>query len=159
MHVHDRLDCAICDPSQLMDRPERIAEEPHIRCGLIASGNQVMKDARTRGLIVQELDILCFEMEAAGLMDAIPSLVIQSIYAYCGSHKHKEWQPYAAFVATAYAKTVLMQVPFQERAGDLGESISEKRRWMVPFRQNPGFVGREGELAKVKELFGKVNGP
>ncbi|KAL4781230.1 violaceus kinesin [Aspergillus varians] len=158
-HVHDSPDCATCDPSQLVDRPKRIADEPHIHYGVIASGNQVMKDARARDLIAQELDILCFEMEAAGLMDEIPSLVIRGICDYCDSHKHKEWQPYAAFVAAAYAKAVLMQVPFQEQAGGLGGSISKKRHWMVPFRKNPGFVGREEEITKVEELFGKLNGP
>jgi nucleoside phosphorylase/tetratricopeptide (TPR) repeat protein len=158
-HVHNRPDCATCDPSQLVDRPERVAEEPHIHYGLVASGNQVMKDGRARDLIAQELDILCCEMEAAGLMDEIPSLVIRGICDYCDSHKHKEWQPYAAFVAAAYAKAVLMEVPFREGADNLGKSISEKRHWTVPFRKNPGFVGREGEIAKVDELFGKMNGP
>ncbi|KAL2859897.1 purine and uridine phosphorylase [Aspergillus lucknowensis] len=157
-HVNNRPDCAYCDPSQQVNRPERIPE-PYIHYGLIASGNQVIKDARTRDLFAQELDILCFEMEAAGIMDVIPSLVIRGICDYCDSHKHKEWQPYAAFVAAAYAKTVLMQVPLQERSGDLEKSVPGKRHWMVPFRQNPGFVGREGEITKVEELFGKVNGP
>jgi hypothetical protein len=141
-----------------VDRPERIPKS-YIHYGLIASGNQVMKDAKARDQIAQELDILCFEMEAAGLMDEIPSLVIRGICDYCDSHKHKEWQPYAAFVAAAYAKAVLMQVPFQERAGNLRKSMPEKRHWMVPFRKNPGFVGREGEIAMIKELFGKTDGP
>ncbi|KAL4789245.1 hypothetical protein BDV19DRAFT_395223 [Aspergillus venezuelensis] len=158
-HVHDAPDCATCDPSQLVDRPQRIPNEPHIHYGLIASGNQVMKDASARDQIAQELDILCFEMEAAGLVDELPSLVIRGICDYCDSHKHKEWQPYAAFVAAAYAKAVLMQVPFLERAAEMEKSMPEKRHWMVPFRKNPGFMGREGEIAQVEELFGKVNGP
>jgi tetratricopeptide (TPR) repeat protein len=98
-------------------------------------------------------------MEAAGLMDEIPSLVIRGICDYCDSHKNKEWQPYAALVAAAYAKAVLMQVPFQERAAELGKLIPEKRHWIVPFRKNLGFVGREGEIAMVEELFGKMDGP
>ncbi|KAL3440344.1 nucleoside phosphorylase domain-containing protein [Aspergillus insuetus] len=157
-HALNRPDCATCDPSQLVDRPKRIADEPQIHYGLIASGNQVMKDAMARDRIAQELDIQCFEMEAAGLMDEIPSLVIRGICDYCDSHKHKEWQPYAAFVAAAYAKAMLMLVPFQKRADDFKKLISEKRHWTVPFRKNPGFVGREGEIAKVKELFRNING-
>ncbi|CEL10496.1 Putative Pfs, NACHT, and Ankyrin domain protein (AFU_orthologue; AFUA_7G06290) [Aspergillus calidoustus] len=157
-HALNRPDCATCDPSQLADRPERIPK-PYIHYGLIASGNQVMRDAKARDRIAQELDILCFEMEAAGLMDEIPSLVIRGICDYCDSHKHKEWQPYAAFVAAAYAKAILMQVPFQERASNLRKSMPEKRHWMVPFRKNPGFVGREGEIAMIEELFGKTDGP
>ncbi|KAL4935809.1 hypothetical protein BDV06DRAFT_233938 [Aspergillus oleicola] len=148
-HSSDNPTCSTCDQSQRVDRPERVAKEPQIHYGLIASGNQ----------IAQELNILCFEMEAAGLMDEIPSLVIRGICDYCDSHKHREWQLYAAFVATAYTKAVLMQVPFQERADDFGKSMPKKRHWMVPFRRNPGFVGREGEIAEVEELFKNVNGP
>ncbi|KAL2808587.1 purine and uridine phosphorylase [Aspergillus granulosus] len=155
-HVGDRPDCAMCDQSQLVSRPERGAEEPYIHYGMVASGNQVMKDAGARDRISQELDILCFEMEAAGLMDEIPSLVIRGICDYCDSHKHKEWQPYAAFVAAAYAKAVLMQVP-QEHA-NIKESVPEKRHWMVPFHRNLGFVGREDELVKIEELI-KVGQP
>ncbi|KAL2817370.1 hypothetical protein BJX63DRAFT_419631 [Aspergillus granulosus] len=160
-HVSDRPDCATCDQSQLVDRPERVpvAEEPHIHYGLVASGNQVMKDARARDLIAQELNIMCFEMEAAGLVDEIPLLVVRGICDYCDSHKNKEWQPYAAFVAAACAKAMLIQLPQQEQTSDLKQLVPEKRHWMVPFRKNPGFVGREGEIAKVEELFGKIDGP
>ncbi|KAL4861384.1 hypothetical protein BDV12DRAFT_180362 [Aspergillus spectabilis] len=150
-HVRDKPDCATCDQSQLVDRPERVTEEPYIHYGLVASGNQVMKDARARDMIAQELDILCFEMEAAGLMDEIPSLIIRGICDYCDSHKHKEWQPYAALIAAAYAKAVLMQVP-QEQNTNVKEAAPEKRHWMVPFLRSARFVGREEELAKVEEL-------
>ncbi|KAL2859978.1 purine and uridine phosphorylase [Aspergillus lucknowensis] len=150
-HKSDGPDCSACDEGQLVDRPERTTEEPFIYYGLIASGDQVMKDARARDLIAQELDILCFEMEAAGFMDEMPSLVIRGICDYCDSHKHKEWQPYAAFVAAAYAKAVLMQVP-QEQNIDVREAAPEKRHWMVPFLRSVNFVGREEELAKIEDL-------
>ncbi|KAL4943217.1 hypothetical protein BDV06DRAFT_211251 [Aspergillus oleicola] len=158
-HVSNRPNYVTCDHSQLVDHPERVTEEPHIHYGLVASGNQVMKDARARDQTSQELNILCFEMEAAGLMDEMPLLVIRGICDYCDSHKYKEWQPYAAFVAAAYAKALLMQVPFQEQTSDLRKSIPEKRHWMIPFRKNPGFVGREGEIAKVEKLIRQTNGP
>jgi nucleoside phosphorylase len=57
---------------------------------LIASGNQVIKNATTQDGIAQELDILCFEMEAAGLMDQLPCLVIQGVCDYYDSHKNNE---------------------------------------------------------------------
>ncbi|KAL2814040.1 hypothetical protein BJX63DRAFT_442696 [Aspergillus granulosus] len=160
-HIGANTTCLKCDPSQLVDRPEREAEEPRVHYGLVASGNQVMKDARTRDSVARDQGILCFEMEAAGIMDEVPSLVIRGICDYCDSHKHKDWQPYAAFVAAAYAKAVLLQVPFQEQTqtGGMRKLIPKKRHWMVPFRKNPGFVGREGEISKVEELFEKINGP
>ncbi|KAE8139545.1 hypothetical protein BDV38DRAFT_280898 [Aspergillus pseudotamarii] len=43
-------------------------------------------------------------MEAAGLMDNFPCLVIRGICDYADSHKNKDWQEYAAATAAAYAK-------------------------------------------------------
>lgn len=55
--------------------------------------------------------MLCFEMEAAGLMDELPSLVIRGICDYSDNHKSKLWQPYAALSAAAFAKTLLRRLP------------------------------------------------
>lgn len=79
--------------------------------GLVASGNQVMKHGRTRDRWARELGILCFEMEAAGLMDYFPCLVIRGICDYADSHKNKQWQEYAAATAAAYAKEILLVIP------------------------------------------------
>jgi nucleoside phosphorylase len=67
----------------------------------------MMKHGMTRDKIAHELGILCFEMEAAGLMDHFPCLVIRGICDYCDSHKNKQWQEYAAATAAAYAKKLL----------------------------------------------------
>ena len=58
--------------------------------------------------------MLCVEMEAAGLMDEFPCLVIRGICDYADSHKDKRWQPYAAAVAAEYAKELLSIIPAQE---------------------------------------------
>lgn len=50
-------------------------------------------------------------MEAAGLMDNFPCLVIRGICDYSDSHKNKRWQEYAAATAAAYAKELLSVVP------------------------------------------------
>jgi hypothetical protein len=47
------------------------------------------------------------EIEAAGLMDSFPCVVIRGICDYADSHKNKEWQGYAAATAAAYAKELL----------------------------------------------------
>ncbi|KAE8361552.1 purine and uridine phosphorylase [Aspergillus caelatus] len=106
-HKDGGHNCSACDHTQLVNRPERITDGPYFHYGLIASGDQVMKDAKTRDSIAQDLDILCFEMEAAGLMDELPSLAIRGICDYCDSHKNKQWQGYAALAAAAYAKALL----------------------------------------------------
>jgi nucleoside phosphorylase len=99
--------------SDLVQRHERTEEEdnPAIHYGLIASGNQLMKDAFIRDRYASEKNVLCFEMEAGGLMNSFPCLVIRGICDYSDSHKNKEWQGYAAMAAAAYAKDILNAIP------------------------------------------------
>ncbi|KAJ5817711.1 hypothetical protein N7447_007719 [Penicillium robsamsonii] len=61
-------------------------------------------DALVRDKLAAQKDVLCFEMEAAGLMNHFPCLVIRDICDYADSHKNKAWQGYAAMVTAAYAK-------------------------------------------------------
>ncbi|KAH6647214.1 nucleoside phosphorylase domain-containing protein [Truncatella angustata] len=86
--------CKKCDPARIVKREQRINLQPQIHYGTIGS-----------------MGILCVEMEAAGLMDAFPCLVIRSISDYADSHKNKIWQPYAAAIAAAYTKDILSQIP------------------------------------------------
>jgi nucleoside phosphorylase len=102
--------CYSCDNSKLLERSPRDNNNPKIHYGVIASGNQVIKHGKTRDQLAQELSILCFEMEAAGLMDNFPCLVIRGICDYSDSHKNKQWQEYAAATAAAYAKELLFVI-------------------------------------------------
>ncbi|KAL3449638.1 hypothetical protein BJX65DRAFT_294642 [Aspergillus insuetus] len=112
-HLDKESNCANCDKERVVKRQPRDRKEPSIHCGLIASGNQVMKDAETRDRLAHEQGILCFEMEAAGVMNELPTLVVRGICDYCDSHKQKQWQGYAALTAAAYAKLLLSVVPVQ----------------------------------------------
>lgn len=101
---------AVCDDnSQLLIRAERSEEQnnPMVHFGLIASANQLIKDADLRDKLSVEKDVLCFEMEAAGLMNHFPCLVIRGICDYADTHKNKRWQGYAAMTAAVYAKDLL----------------------------------------------------
>ena len=111
---NDEASCAtVCGDNPLIARPERTKTEdnPAIHYGLIASANQLMKDASIRDKLAAEKDVLCFEMEAAGLMNHFPCLVIRGVCDYSDSHKNKEWQGYAAMTAAAYAKDLLCRIP------------------------------------------------
>jgi nucleoside phosphorylase len=99
--------CDRCDIRQTVQRESRTTTDPHIHYGSIASGNEVIKDGQFRDRIAQELGVICFEMEAAGLMDSFPCLIIRGICDYADSHKNKRWQPYAAATAAVYAKELL----------------------------------------------------
>ncbi|KAF2119060.1 nucleoside phosphorylase domain-containing protein [Lophiotrema nucula] len=106
------LTCDRCHIDRQVPRqPPKSEGQIVIHYGTIASGNQVMRSAAERDKVSTELGgVLCFEMEAAGLMNSFPSLVIRGICDYADSHKNKRWQAYAAGTAAAYAKELLRNV-------------------------------------------------
>jgi nucleoside phosphorylase len=101
--------CHFCDRTKATTRTSM---ETTVHYGLIASGNQVVKDAAFRDGLNKGLGggVLCIEMEAAGLMNNLPCIVIRGICDYADSHKNKDWQEYAAAVAAAFAKELLEMV-------------------------------------------------
>ncbi|KAM5519714.1 PFS domain-containing protein [Fusarium oxysporum f. sp. phaseoli] len=98
------------DCSHLETRLPRLTTEPRIHYGLVASGNRVIKDATLRDRLSRKFGVLCFEMEAAGVMNRADCLVIRGICDYSDAQKNKVWQNYAAAVAAAYAKLLLSAV-------------------------------------------------
>jgi nucleoside phosphorylase len=113
IHPDDSQEC-----SQTCDHVENVVvrearddeEDVVIHQGLIASGNSLMKDAHLRDTFARDSSILCFEMEAAGLMNQFPFLVIRGICDYSDTHKSKEWQEYAAMTSAMYARRLLLRV-------------------------------------------------
>ncbi|KAL3439836.1 Pfs, NACHT and ankyrin domain protein [Aspergillus insuetus] len=115
-----------------VQRTPRDSTDPEIHYGVIASGNTLFKDATYRDRVLEDIgnDCICFEMEAAGLMNNFPCLVIRGICDYADSHKNDQWQRYAAATAAAYAKELLTYVPSQalqstQTASDALKDISE----------------------------------
>ncbi|PKY04544.1 violaceus kinesin [Aspergillus campestris IBT 28561] len=156
-HEDGQDNCSACDPIQLVKRPKRRMDDFYCHYGLIASGDQVMKDATTRDSIAHDLDILCFEMEAAGLMDELPSLAIRGICDYCDAHKNKQWQGYAALAAAAYTKALLSEVPLYSHQNEV--QGPRQPVWMVPFLKNLNFVGREEEITRMEGWIMQQDGP
>ncbi|KAL2840292.1 hypothetical protein BJY01DRAFT_21103 [Aspergillus pseudoustus] len=101
--------CTNCTGPRI-ERSRRRRNHPRIHYGLVASGNQVIKDAVARDQLARERGFLCFEMEAAGVMDSVECLVIRGICDYADSHKNDIWQEYASATAAAYAKMLLSVV-------------------------------------------------
>ncbi|CCD51210.1 hypothetical protein BofuT4_P085720.1 [Botrytis cinerea T4] len=115
-HVNGKKTCKACcglADVNLVKRRQRGGTSPVLHYGTIGSADQVMKDSVLRDLWAEEKNIICFEMEAAGLMDTFPCVVIRGICDYADSHKNKIWQPYAAATAAAYAKELLRVIPGQ----------------------------------------------
>ncbi|CAI7672865.1 unnamed protein product [Penicillium discolor] len=127
------LDCEGCDTADEIQRDSRDTTDPDIHYGTIASGNTLVTDAAKRDRIATDLgkDCICFEMEAAGLMNHFPCLVIRGICDYADSHKNDRWQRYASATAAAYAKELLAYVPALEvqetkRALEILQSVQQQ---------------------------------
>jgi nucleoside phosphorylase len=106
--------CVNCSAEHAATREAR-RQKVMVHHGTIASGNKVIKDATLRDKLSAELGgVLCFEMEAAGLMNSFPCLVIRGVSDYADTHKNYKWQKYAAGTAAAYAKELLSVIPAAE---------------------------------------------
>ncbi|RDA94078.1 hypothetical protein CP533_5313 [Ophiocordyceps camponoti-saundersi (nom. inval.)] len=133
----------VCDLSYLIEREERDEEDddPAIHYGLIASANTLMKDATIRDKLADQHDILCFEMEAAGLMNHFPCLVIRGVCDYADSHINQDWQGFAAMMAAAYAKDLLLlvqpsKVEAERKMGEVLSDIQENVEELVCHKRN-----------------------
>ncbi|KAK6543001.1 hypothetical protein TWF694_006932 [Orbilia ellipsospora] len=150
---------------ELVLRGDRSGSHPVIHYGIIASGNQVIKDGITRDHIGVDVGAICFEMEVAGLIDHFPCLAIRGICDYSDSHKNKRWQPYAALTAAAYAKELLYQIaPSGTVSSVMGLSSTGecKRIFDIPRILHRHFSGRRTQLTQIYDFFhskpGEQNG-
>ncbi|KAL5084168.1 hypothetical protein Trisim1_012244 [Trichoderma cf. simile WF8] len=136
VHPPDGRNCAaVCleNPSNLQSRHERTEDDdnPTIHYGTIASADQLMNDAKLRDRLAVKNSVLCFDTEAAGLMNHFPCLIIRGICDYSDSHKNAVWHGYAAMAAAAYAKDLLIRIPpkkieSEKRIIDIIMKIDEK---------------------------------
>jgi hypothetical protein len=119
-HGQARVPCeeAGCDPKHRIRRS--IGDDDDfvvVHRGTIASGELVIKDAERRDNLAREHGVLCFEMEAAGVLADFPCMVIRGISNYCDSHKNDVWLGYAAAVAAAYAQQLFLDIPAKHGQG------------------------------------------
>lgn len=131
LHDSKKASCDHCNPSETVDRTAwaRETEGSALHYGLVASGDSVKKSARKRDEIISRVgDVLCFEMEAAGVMSGFPCLVIRGISDYADSHKNDGWHGYAAAAAAGAAKELLawMAAAPSTTAGQTGEGQGQQ---------------------------------
>jgi hypothetical protein len=107
------MELCIRQTNQKVWRPDRNPnkDNPVVHYGLIASADQLMKHAYIRDYLAETEGVLCFEMEAAGLLHRFPCVVIRGICDYADTHKNDLWQGYAAATAAAYTKELLKVIP------------------------------------------------
>ncbi|KEQ73103.1 ankyrin repeat protein [Aureobasidium namibiae CBS 147.97] len=116
VHLDRELSCTDCgcDTTKRINRDANDDDWVVIHRGTIASGEAVMRDGLQRDALAQEQKILCFEMEAAGVLNDFPSLVVRGISDYSDSHKNDKWHGYAAAVAAAYTRELFYHMPVEE---------------------------------------------
>jgi nucleoside phosphorylase len=103
-----------CQKSRLVHRKrlleasaDGVIPKPRVHFGFVRSGDTVMKSGQHRDLTAAQHNLIAFEMEASGIWDNLPYLVIKGVCDYADSHKNKHWQYYAAATAAACMKAVL----------------------------------------------------
>ncbi|KAK6342202.1 hypothetical protein TWF730_001680 [Orbilia blumenaviensis] len=82
-------------------------QKPSIHIGVVASGDGVMRSGVVRDRIVERDRVIAFEMEAAGVWDSLPCVIIKGVCDYSDSHKDKKWQWFAAATAASAMKAIL----------------------------------------------------
>lgn len=82
-------------------------QNPNIFFGLVGSGDTVMKSGCDRDRLAAAEDIIAFEMEAAGLWEDVPSLVVKGVFDYGDSHKNKLWHHFASATAACAARAII----------------------------------------------------
>ncbi|KAL4923657.1 uncharacterized protein BDV17DRAFT_296150 [Aspergillus undulatus] len=93
------------------DRPRRpAAERTRVWYGSIGSGDKLLKSSQDRDELRDKYNLIGLEMEAAGVMNEIPVGNIRGVCDYGDERKNKDWQPYAAAMAAAFAKAVLSEI-------------------------------------------------
>ncbi|KAF3034760.1 hypothetical protein E8E11_004317 [Didymella keratinophila] len=118
------------ETSRVVNRTQwssRSGDSSKVFTGLIASADTLMKNALQRDRMAKDTGAICFEMEAAGLMNNYPCLVVRGICDYSDTHKNKSWQKYAALAAAAYAYELLGMITpdVVERDNELSKAVDK----------------------------------
>jgi hypothetical protein len=152
-HVKEGGDCSSCETSKekkVVYRESRDNRYPVVHRGLILSGSGVIKNPLDRERLRRgHKDAICYEMEAAGIMDEIPCLVIRGICYYADTHKQDGWHHYAAAVAAAYCKAIIGKVDHQdvEQTSSMHYLLDRSMRTM---QQNQRQVASTNSLVNPK---------
>ncbi|KAL2864388.1 tetratricopeptide repeat domain protein [Aspergillus lucknowensis] len=161
--------------------PGRI--HPKVHYGTILSGNTVIRSQSRRDQLRDMYGGIAVEMEAAGIMTRLPVAVIRGISDFADASKNSAWQPYAALAAAAYAKEVLLCLPYEQTVGrrlpgrstsaysllwrrtrvltfcaaaqDASSPFADKSlRLAQALPEKAAFVGREEEMAFLEKELG-----
>jgi len=119
---NDQLYQTVYEEDRPVTKPAiRVPRSPDARTkvwyGSIGSGDTLMRSAEKRDNLRDTFNLIGLEMEAAGTIDRIPVGVIRGVCDYGDAQKNKDWQPYAAAMAAAYAKLLLNTIKSEQVPG------------------------------------------
>ncbi|KAB8360901.1 hypothetical protein FH972_024634 [Carpinus fangiana] len=146
-------------PQSRIGNSELVDPSPRIHYGIIASGNKIITDAKERDRLCAKHEILCFEMEAAGLMHTFPCLIVRGISDFADSEKNDEWQRHAAANAAAYTKELLAHLPGLSSSPLLNPNPAiPTKQMLMKYPRDVNFVGREKILLNVRRRIESATG-
>ena len=154
--IHEKSGCDCLRPqsqerSRLCPRGDREGDLVRLFQGCIGSENIVMKNAQDRDDIAKKMNILCYEMEAASVMDSAPCLTIRGISDYADGHKNDDWHLYAALAAATCARELLLSLsPFVVSQFPLSVAGNFVDRYMKGAVSNPN-VFSGSEIEKLRQ--------
>ncbi|EED15613.1 conserved hypothetical protein [Talaromyces stipitatus ATCC 10500] len=133
MHT-SRCDCLKMEPQafgSICARTPRNDNLVQVHEGVVGSADHVMKNVSYRDELALKFGIICYEMEAFGIMDTISCLTVRGISDYSDGHKNDEWHSYASLSAAVCTKELLStiteralsQCPFEV-------TLDEIERWV-----------------------------
>ncbi|KAK6505732.1 hypothetical protein TWF481_007624 [Arthrobotrys musiformis] len=155
LHSRNGRTCSTCDPCHIVDRPKRATMDLIFHQGTILSGNAVVDTADMRDRLSEQFHgAICAETDAAGIMAEKGALVIKGICDYADPHKNREWQPYAAATAAAFARELLYTIaPLSAGRDAIRKSEEQRIPLSLPAPRNYNFKGREEVLGKARKSF------
>ena len=103
--------------------PRRVAGQPRVFVGPIASANTLQKNPFRRDELREQFGVRAVEMEGSGIEDAtwiaeVGYMIVRGICDYCDPAKNDIWHGYAAVVAAAYARALLKLLPSADAGSD-----------------------------------------
>lgn len=98
---------------------------------MIAGGKNIINDDYLKSTLAEQCNVICFDSEIDQVLAAIQGnrtesfLIIRGISDYHDGSSSKEWQPFAALCAAAFMKTLIYQIPTNDRFSSHNEHENE----------------------------------
>ncbi|OAA47074.1 Tetratricopeptide-like helical [Metarhizium rileyi] len=135
------------DGSVVERRARGLENHTFVWYGTIGSSSNVIKSASRRDELRDRHHLIGIETQAAGIADNIQVGVICGVADYADGNENEnedenaDWKPYAAAMAAAYAKEVILHI---------GPPAGSQRVISLPHSKNSCFIGRNKIVSDIE---------